>query len=328
MRRISVALAVLAVLAAAGVVAVLWAAEQALYPEWYVHSTPEEGLVDASDRAEWWGTGLHDPRIDYGIPFEDVEFAGPGGSTLRGWWVPGRPLARIGVVTVHGAGGDRRDFLRHLPLLRGAGYPVLMFDCREHGTSDGAARGVSFGVREHEDVSAAVRHAKEVRGLERVVVIGTSQGAASALLAAASDPAIDGVVAINAFTDIPAMVESGGRTYGMTGPLGRAFLRAGGHAVVWRLGASALPTPLEAVQRIAPRPLLLAHGTDDALIDVAHTRALAAAAPGAELWILDGATHSALVDRDPAEWSRRVLGFIARNVGRPLVESEALSDAG
>jgi len=319
MRRLALALALLA---AAFAFAIAWASHSALHPFWYEHRTPEQGLADASDRTEWWGDGIHDPRIDYRIAFENVEIDGPGGATLRGWWVPGRALARVGIVTVHGAGGDRRDFLRHLPILHGAGYPVLMFDCREQGTSDGAARGVSFGVREHEDVSAAVDYAKRVHGLERVVAIGTSQGAASTILAAARDPAIDGVVAINSFTDVPSLIEGAAVEYRMDNPLGRAFLRAVGIATAWRIGANAIPSPLEAVSRIAPRPLLLAHGTADALISPEHTRALHAAAPGSELWILEGATHSALVDRDPTEWSRRVMGFVARNVGRPLVASE------
>lgn len=291
----------------------------AMRPGWYEHRTPKQGLRPAdAEREKTWGKGTRNPFRDFGIPFEDVEFTTADGATLRGWWVPGMPDADAGIVTVHGAGADRRDFLRHLPILLSAGYPLLMFDCREHGISDGDNRGVSYGVREHEDVSAAVRYAREGRGLERVAVIGTSQGGASVLLAAAADPNIDAVVSINPFTDVRSLIggASGDRVAGVgnAGPL----LYWIGWLTAWRVGALDIPSPIEVVGDIAPRPLLLAHGTADQVIPVSHTHALHEAAPHSQLWIAKDAKHAALVDTHRREWKRRILLFLRRSIGHPV----------
>jgi pimeloyl-ACP methyl ester carboxylesterase len=292
-----------------------------LRPGWFEHRSPEQGLRPAESFKNWAGK-IHDPQLDFGTPFESVEFETDGGATLRGWWVPGAPGARVGVVTVHGAGADRRDFLRHLPVFHEAGYPVLMFDCREHGISDGASRGISFGVREHADVIAAVRYARRRGELEGVAVIGTSQGGASVILAAARDPSIDAVVSENPFTDIDSLIRDGAAAFDSRAADAPNLVGWIAWLTAWRIDADEIPAPIEAIQQIAPRPLLLMHGTADRVIPVAHTHALHRAAPLAELWIAEGAHHAALFDAAPDEWRRRVLDFLERSIGPPLSPGE------
>ena len=103
--------------------------------------------IDLASFSHWAG-GYRDPRTDLGLDFEEVELPGPAGATLRGWWVPGAEGATAGLVAVHGAGADRREFLRHVPLFHAQGYPVLLFDCRERGTSDGAVGETRSASRE------------------------------------------------------------------------------------------------------------------------------------------------------------------------------------
>lgn len=318
MRRLAWIAAGLSLVGVVLLAGLVWSAsEMALRPGWYEHRTPEQGLSPAQ-AVEGWQGAIHDPGRDFGYGFEAIEFAGEGGETLRGWWVPGASDARVGVVTVHGAGADRRDFLRHLPVFHEAGYPVLLFDCREHGISDGADRGVSFGVREHTDVIAAVRHARERGGLERVAVVGTSQGGASVILAAARDATIDAVVSENPFTDLRSLILDGARAFDARASDSPAIVGWIASLTAWRIGGGSVPAPIDAIAAIAPRPLLLMHGTADAVIPVAHTRALHAAAPFAELWILEGARHAALFNADPRGWRQRVLGFLERSVGAAL----------
>jgi pimeloyl-ACP methyl ester carboxylesterase len=111
----------------------------------------------------YWQGYCNDPKQDFGIDFDDVEF--PSGTyTLRGWWVPAQDNPtppKVAVVCVHGGGRDRRAFLRHTKFFHAMGWPTLLFDFREHGTSDGRGRGFTYGVQEQHDVSAAVRWVKE-----------------------------------------------------------------------------------------------------------------------------------------------------------------------
>jgi alpha-beta hydrolase superfamily lysophospholipase len=292
---------------------------QALRPPWYQHRTPEQGLapMDPADEFFVWQGGYRDPQADLGLDFETVELPARDGSVLRGWWVPGQPGATAGVVAVHGAGADRREFLRQVPLLHGAGYPVVLFDCREHGMSDGAARGVSLGIRESEDVTAVVGWAKQMRGLERVAVLGTSQGAASVILAAAADPSIDVVIAENPYTSVRDLFRDLDGLRERPSPVWLVDLVAA--TALWRVGGLGRPAPIEVVGAIAPRPLLLMHGTRDQAIPWAHSERLrAAAGEPVELWILEGGEHAALFNHAPDEWRRRVLGFLARWLGPAL----------
>lgn len=314
-RSACIGLAGAALAAAGGLAVALWLASgSALRPAWYVHRTPEQGLQPRDGdpfAADFWQGVHHDPGADFGYAFEEVEFPAVDGSALRGWYVPGAARASVGLVAVHGGGADRREFLRHLPLFHEAGYPVLLFDCREHGVSDGASRGLSFGAREHEDVSSAVAYLAGPRGIARVAVIGTSQGAASAILAAADDPRIAAVVAENPFTHLRDLLLDTSLAAGVPRPFRVLLARV----IEWRLGG-ARPGPIDVVGRIAPRPLLLMHGTADSVIPYAQSQRLfAAAGEPKELWLVPGARHAALVNEDPMGWREHVLGFLERSLG-------------
>lgn len=140
-------------------------------------------------------------RYDLGLEFENVEFTNSKNKVLRGWFVPAKKSKSCMVVCVHGAGRDRRAFLRHAAMLHDANLDVLLFDLSEHGLSDGTGKGFAFGVREKYDVIAAARFLREQKGALCVVLMGTSAGASSAILAAALMPSIvDAVVAENPFT--------------------------------------------------------------------------------------------------------------------------------
>jgi pimeloyl-ACP methyl ester carboxylesterase len=177
-RIVAIVLVAFAGVVALRIAAVWIGSERMLHPAFYEYPRPPETTPG---------------RL--GLRYEDVEFPTVGGDRLRGWYVPGHPGMNAGVIAVHGAGGTRSGFLPMLPFLNDAGYPVLLFDLRDHGVSDGSGRGLGLGVREMHDVSAAVTWMKSERRLRRVVAFGVSMGAASAILAAAGDPRIDVVIA-------------------------------------------------------------------------------------------------------------------------------------
>jgi alpha-beta hydrolase superfamily lysophospholipase len=262
------------------------------------------------------GTGGVDPRSELGLAFEEVAFPAAGGSTLRGWFVPGRPRAHAGVVAVHGAGGDRRNYLDRLPAFHEAGYPVLLYDSRDHGTSDGAGRGLGLGFRELHDVSSAVAYMKREHGYRAVAVVGTSMGGVSALLAAAGDPAIDVVVAENAWARLLDVMRAGALRRGFTPTFARPLIH---DLAIWRLDATGEPEPIDVVGRIAPRPVLVAAGTADPLVPYRQSEELfEKAGEPREVWLVEGAGHDRLYLHDPAGYRRRVIGFLQRGLGQIL----------
>ncbi len=134
----------------------------------------------------------------FGLPYQEVSFRSSDGVPLAGWWV-GTPDAKGTVVMIHGLNRSRIEMVRRLPFVHGEGWNALAFDLRRHGASGGEA--TTFGAREKEDVKAAVRLARE-RLVGPVVLWGVSLGAASAVLAAAEDPQVDGVVCDSSYLSL------------------------------------------------------------------------------------------------------------------------------
>src|SRR4051812_38826143 len=75
----------------------------------------------------------------------EVSFPSASGSTLRAWFVSGRPGAGA-VVLLHGVGANRTSMLGRLRFLHARGYAVLAPDFQAHGESPGAH--ITFGARE------------------------------------------------------------------------------------------------------------------------------------------------------------------------------------
>jgi hypothetical protein len=130
------------------------------------------------------------------LDFEDVEFAAPNGEAVA-------RLAR--------AGAERRQNNRNRRPARArrqphgdARHPVLCCmtwaracwpsTCAKTALSAGAGRGMALGIRESEDAIAAAAEMRR-RGYDKVIVLGCSLGGSSAILAAARDGTIDGVIA-------------------------------------------------------------------------------------------------------------------------------------
>ena len=285
-----------------------WASGVMLRPPWYVHPGPGAPLPVR---------GLTDPAHDFGLAYEDVAFATEGGATLRGWLVPAAPPSPCAAVLAGGGWTDRRSLLALAPALHAAGLTVLAFDYREHGQSDGAGRGVSFGLRESGDVESAVRFVERERGTARTAVIGFSMGGAAAILAAGSaGSAIDAVVASSPGTTLADLLD----TY----PDARrtpAWLRGVvARILLWRIGAppGSRPDtvgPLAVIDRVAPRPLLLLHGQEDPVNSLADARRLfERAREPKQLVVVAGASHLDVLDDPGGEALRTIVEFAERSV--------------
>jgi pimeloyl-ACP methyl ester carboxylesterase len=98
------------------------------------------------------------------------------------------------VVLVHGSGQDLCDWLWFVPRLVDLGVTVVPYDLRGRGSSSGA----KGAVEPLPGDLAAVVDAARAGGAERVVLVGTSLGAATALVAAGRiEPPVDAVVAVS-----------------------------------------------------------------------------------------------------------------------------------
>ncbi len=273
--------------------------------------------LSARDRQE-----LSSSPADLGLAFEDVSFPSRDDRiTLRGWWIGG--AGQQTVILVHGIDSIRDDRdKRYLPLARDlahAGYNVLLFDLRGHGTSDFAR--FTLGVNEPRDVLGAVDFAA-ARGvpLGRIAILGFSTGAVSALEAAVRLPGLGAVIADGAWPDLRELLDGE-----LPEASGLPALYNPGIVLALRLRYGvdvdeAVPEDDVATLAAANFPILLIHGTEDAYTSLARWQRLAAAlAPDGRgtTWVVDGVPHVRAYALHPDAYLDHIVPFLAGTIGSP-----------
>lgn len=271
------------------------------------------------------------------IAFETRERSDEGRGkplTLRGWFFPGARPGVPAVVALHGLGDNRVGVLPEVATLVRAGYAVLAYDQRYHGSSDG--RFCTWGCFERHDVSAAVDYLVRRGDVEagRVGVIGGSFGAAVALQAAAVEPRIGAVVADSAYADFRALLlDHGARRYLAVRLLPARWRETLADAVLAVAGLRAGfdprgVAPLAAIRRVRA-PTLVLHCSDDAEIDAADAERLFAASPAEEkeLRVLADCGHAKGHEAYREAYESLVLKFLGRHLGRPAPATGAASVA-
>lgn len=256
---------------------------------------------------------------------------------LKAWLIPGvLPDGRLTVdrviIAVHGTRTNRESPGDHLLELTAAlarhGLGVLSFDMRGMGESPAAP--LSMGNLEQRDVLGAVdflRHGTPPfpeLGRPRIIGgLGISMGAATMLLAASKEPAVAAVVSDSAYAEVVPILEREIAKRSVA-PIGRIpGVLAPSSLVMARLlyGVDFFAArPVATIARIAPRPLLLIHGTADDYVPITNFRALNAAAtsaPNARVttWIVPNAHHAQAFKMTGIEYVTHVVAFFDAALG-------------
>ncbi|MCP9997135.1 alpha/beta hydrolase [Streptomyces werraensis] len=222
---------------------------------------------------------------------------------------------RLAFVIAHGFTGDAdRPHVRRVAQVFARYGAVVTFSFRGHGRSGGRS---TVGDREVLDLAAAVAWAREL-GHTRVVTVGFSMGGSVVLRHAALDAGgVDAVVSVSA----PARWFYRGTApmrrlhWLVTRPSGRLVGRYGLRTRIHHRQWDPVPlSPVEAVPRIAPTPLLVVHGDQDAYFPLDHPRMLAdAAGEHGELWVEHGMGHAENAAPEPL--LRRIADWAAARAG-------------
>jgi fermentation-respiration switch protein FrsA (DUF1100 family) len=245
------------------------------------------------------------------VPYEVIVLHTPDGWRLCGWWMPRPETSRV-VIGCHGHTGSKDDLLGIGTGLWRAGYNVLLFDMRGRGESPPCTN--TLGGHEVTDLLAAIAYARERVAGARIGLVGFSMGASLALLAAARDDSVAAVIADCPFTSAADVVADHVRRYL---PWGSAPVLAAAEALIAQRYGYRLSDvcPLAAVERIAPRALLLVHSTEDTMVSLAHAHKIfAAAGQPKELWIHEGSEHCGAYFADRATYVERAAAFFAKHL--------------
>lgn len=265
--------------------------------------------------------------FETGAEYEDVTFPSANASErpagermLHGWWYPRRDTTRV-VICCPGYRGTKSDLIGISMALWRAGFNVLTFDFHGHGMDHGAP--VTLGYREVQDLFGALDYAHSRVADARIGVIGFSMGASVSILGTARRPDVRAIVADSPFTSHEDIV-----TYAIervTRLPGRPLARLADTFLQRRAGYRHRDVrPVAEVAAIAPRPLLIIHGTADRTIPVEHAyRVYEAAGEPKELWLGEGADHCGTYFLDRPAYCTRVTEFFERALGSLEASAEA-----
>jgi pimeloyl-ACP methyl ester carboxylesterase len=192
---------------------------------------------------------------------EELSLTTVGGTHVSGWLIPSRRGAYI--IYVHGSTSDRRGLLPEALALARAGYGAVLLDIPGHGESRGSA---TWGAPARNAIRAAVDMLTRRSDVRAIGAYGFSMGTGVVADVAADDPRIRAVALAGVFSNVRDQIRCEFAGGGVASQLG----------AVWGAAASGLDMeeliPTSRVARIAPRPLLLIAGADDAVVPTAMTR--------------------------------------------------------
>jgi pimeloyl-ACP methyl ester carboxylesterase len=219
-------------------------------------------------------------------------------------------------MLLHGGLGNSGNWGYQVPTLVREGYRVVVIDSRGHGRSTRDARPYTYTLMAS-DLSAVM----DALHLQKVGLVGWSDGACTALVFASNDPArVAGV-----FFFACNMDPSGTKEFEFTPTIGRCFNRHQQDYAQLSATPDQFDSFLEAVelmQRTEPNyssedlarigiPVAIVHSEFDEFIKREHAEYLARNIPDAEFILLPGVSHFAPLQK-PDEFNQTVLTFLGK----------------
>ena len=240
---------------------------------------------------------------------------GPGEVGLAGWYIPagnGADASGPTVIVAHGWSDSKSGMLERAAVLHDT-YNLVLFDFRNHGQSGRSA--TTQGVREAGDVEAVVDWLETAKGPDQIALLGVSMGGAGAVNEADDDERIDALVLESTHATLAnaaqARIDRAG--YPLSLPGSWAVLLG----TLVRTGEDvSAADPVQAVERLDGRPLLLISGGLDESIGPNDAEDLLSAAGEAgvpaELHVCPGAGHGGSAEACAEDYAAWVLGFLDR----------------
>lgn len=243
------------------------------------------------------------------VAIREAAFFAPDGVPLSGWYLP-RAGSPVTIIYCHGLFRSRLEMLDRAEKFWQAGYAGLLLDFRRHGKSGGEL--TSMGYLERQDIIGAVHYLRDsLRVQSPIAVYGVSMGAAAALLAAAEEPAISGLIIDSSFLSFDETIVHHAKNW----------LHLPRFPIVdelilltkWRAGFSTEDFDLRrAVQKIGDRPILFIAGGADTRMppEIAQTLYHASPSTHKNILIIPQATHGKAFNTDPETCTQAIVSCL------------------
>ena len=232
----------------------------------------------------------------HGQAYEDVSFKSQDGTKLHGWFMnPAKGVKVKGtIVYSHGNAGSVGYHLPFVLWMIENGYQVLLYDYRGFGKSEGTIERKGLV----EDVHAAFDYVKTRKDVDakRLISFGHSLGGAKSLAALGQKmiPGVRGVVSFAGFASYQDMARH------FAGDMGVKLVSDD-------LSARDL------VEKIAPIPVLIIHGTADGTVPFSQGELLfkKAKEPKTFFKIKEG-NHAQALSMNNQEYRKKILEWLAK----------------
>lgn len=259
-----------------------------------------------------------------GLPQETFDFDNAEGTRLRATWTsPDAPVGAI--VAAHGYCMNRAELAPFTAFFAEHGLATLLFDFRSHGQS---ARGrTGIGTYERIDVVAAVVEARRRVPGGKIVLLGSSMGAAASGFAAGERRDLaDAIILDSSYDRLFDAAEGWWNFLGMLTGTRSLWRRA-----LWPVVRLARPfagfdpksASVAEALRGFERPVLILHGREDTIAPpFCAERIAAATATPAEIVWFEGCDHSEMRWLQPDAY-REALARFFTGIGLPKRENVA-----
>lgn len=249
-----------------------------------------------------------------GYSIEAVRYQAPLGE-FDAWYLPAS--GTTWVIHVHGVGTtpSQGEFL--FEDLQRAGYPQLAITYRnDNGQPSDPSGFYRYGFTEHQEVQAAVSHAR-AEGAQRVVFLGFEAGAAHILsyMRRVDLEAVRGAIFDSPVADLSGVVDN--QITGSELPVLSLPMPVTVSAVAKVFAALRSEVNWKGIDYLedAPtlrKPVLILHGTEDTEVPVQLSREFAAASDRVTLIEFEGAGHLGSHDADLEKYIDAILSFLSR----------------
>jgi len=233
---------------------------------------------------------FHPEKWEYGalvnLPAVKEVWISVPGARLHGLHFQQRDAKGV-IFFLHGNAGNAQSWLPDTELYEQTRYDVFMLDYRGYGKSTGK---IESERQLHADVRAAWNAIAPHYQGKRNVIYGRSLGSGlAAYLAAETEPPVALVILVSPYKSLVSMSRE---LY----PYVPGFLMR-------------YPMRTDQIIKRIQSPVLLIHGTQDALISVAHARTLKNTVPRAALVEIVGASHNDI--HDAADYRQTLIDYLS-----------------
>jgi uncharacterized protein len=238
---------------------------------------------------------------------QDIRVRAADGVVLDGRFFGGKQKSLV--ILVSGYGDTQDQMLPFAEFLQQGGFTVLTYNSRARAPSGGQY--VTLGVWEQRDLLSVLNYAAARTDVDaaHVGVLGISMGGSTAILSAAKDKRIGAVVDDSGFSDAPRVIAASFEHFIHLPAFPFAPLTIA--IADYRAGIDVNRVrPMDVISQLSPRPVLIIHETNDAVVPADNSlRNFAAARQPKELWLVPGTGHAHAHTAAQSEYEERVTRF-------------------